>query len=90
MLIPFPGPGWLIVLAGLAIWAIEFVWAQRLLQFTRAQLEQWWHWLGRQHILVRLLAGLIGLVFVGTVVWLSLRFSLGVRSLDDVWNFLST
>ena len=37
-----------------------------------------------------LLAGLIGLVFVGTVVWLSLRYSLGVRSLDDVWEFLST
>ena len=36
VLIPFPGPGWLIVLAGLAIWAVEFVWAQRLLHFTRS------------------------------------------------------
>ena len=84
LLIPFPGPGWLIVLAGLAIWAIEFVWAQRLLQYTRSKLERWWRWLRRQNLLVRVLAGLVGLVFVGTVVWLSLRFSLGVRSLRDV------
>jgi len=90
VLIPFPGPGWLIVLAGLAIWAIEFVWAQRLLQYTRDKLERWWHWLGRQHIVVRVLAGLIGLVFVGTVVWLSLRLSLGVRSLRDVWSYITT
>ena len=90
VLIPFPGPGWLIVLGGLAVWAIEFAWAQRLLSFTRARLEQWWRWLGRQHILVRLLAGLIGLAFVATVVWLSVRYSLGVRSLDQFWDYITT
>ena len=90
VLIPFPGPGWLIVLGGLAVWAIEFAWAQRLLSFTRARLEQWWRWLGRQHILVRLLAGLIGLAFVATVVWLSVRYSLGVRSLDEFWTYITT
>jgi uncharacterized protein (TIGR02611 family) len=90
ILIPFPGPGWLIVLAGLAIWAIEFVWAQRLLSFTRAQLEKWWHWLGRQHWTVRVLAGLVGLIVVGSVVWISLRLSFGVRSLDDVWDYIVT
>ncbi len=90
VLIPFPGPGWLIVLAGLAIWAIEFVWAQRLLHFTRSQLEMWWRWLRRQNLLVRTLAGLVGLIFVVTVVWLSIRFSLGVRSLDEFWNYITT
>ena len=84
VLIPFPGPGWLIVLAGLAILAVEFVWAERLLAFTRGVLERWWHWLGRQHILVRLLAGLAGMAFVATVVVLSLKYSLGV----NVWEFL--
>jgi uncharacterized protein (TIGR02611 family) len=90
VLIPFPGPGWLIVLGGLAVWAIEFAWAQRLLSFTRARLEQWWRWLGRQHIVVRLLAGLIGLAFVATVVWLSVRYSLGVRSIDQFWDYITT
>jgi uncharacterized protein (TIGR02611 family) len=88
VLIPFPGPGWLIVLGGLAIWAIEFVWAQRLLQFTRDRLERWWHWLGRQHWSVRILAGLVGLVFVCLVVWLSLLVSLDVH-LRDIWNWLA-
>jgi uncharacterized protein (TIGR02611 family) len=82
VLIPFPGPGWLVVLAGLAILSLEFVWAERLLAFTRGQLERWWHWLGRQHMIVRLLAGLVGLAFVGTVVALSLWFSFGINVLD--------
>jgi uncharacterized protein (TIGR02611 family) len=90
ILIPFPGPGWLIVLAGLAIWAVEFVWARRLLHFTRVRLEWWWYWLGRQHWTTRLLAGAIGLAFVLTVVWLSLRLSLGVRSFADIWSYITT
>src|SRR5215207_9598887 len=61
ILIPFPGPGWIIVLAGLAIWSAEFVWAARLLSFTKDKLETWWHWLGRQHWGVRVFAGLVGL-----------------------------
>jgi uncharacterized protein (TIGR02611 family) len=89
VLIPFPGPGWLIVIGGLAIWAIEFVWAQRLLTFTKDRLEQWWHWLRRQHWAVRLLAGAIGVVLVGSVVWMSLRYSFGIRSLDDLWDYIT-
>jgi uncharacterized protein (TIGR02611 family) len=90
ILIPFPGPGWLIVLFGLAIWAIEFVWAERLLSYTRKRLESWWKWLRRQHWAIRLLAGAIGLAFVGTVLWLSLRYSFGIRSLDDLWDYITT
>ena len=90
VLIPFPGPGWLIVIAGLAIWAIEFVWAQRLLTFTKDKLEQWWKWLRRQHWSIRVLAGVIGLVFVGSVLWISLRYSFGIRSLDDLWAYVTS
>ena len=71
LLVPLPGPGWLIVLAGLAILSLEFAWAQRLLQFTRARLERWWQWLNRQHWTIRVLAGLVGLAFAVTVVWLT-------------------
>jgi uncharacterized protein (TIGR02611 family) len=85
ILIPFPGPGWLVVLTGLAILGVEFAWARRLLQFTRDRLERWWHWLGRQHLAVRVLAGLIGLVFVGAVVVFSLWYGLGMRTLGDLW-----
>lgn len=88
VLIPFPGPGWLIVLAGLAILAVEFVWAQRLLGFTKGRLESWWHWLGRQHILARMAVGLVSLLFVGGVVWLSWSLTYGDMSFSDIWDFL--
>src|SRR6185369_8113310 len=65
VLIPFPGPGWAIVFFGLAILAVEFVWARRLLKYARSFLERWWRWIGRQHTLVRVLIGIAGLAFVG-------------------------
>jgi uncharacterized protein (TIGR02611 family) len=88
VLIPFPGPGWLIVLAGLAILAVEFVWAQRLLGFTKGRLESWWHWLGRQSMLVRLAVGLVSLFFVGLILWLSWSLTYGDMSFSDIWDFL--
>lgn len=39
-LIPLPGPGWLIVFGGLAILATEYVWAQRLLRYSRRRVGQ--------------------------------------------------
>lgn len=35
ILVPLPGPGWLIVFGGLAILATEYVWAQRLLNYSK-------------------------------------------------------
>ena len=35
VLIPLPGPGWAIVFGGLAILATEYVWAQRLLAYSK-------------------------------------------------------
>jgi uncharacterized protein (TIGR02611 family) len=75
LLVPLPGPGWLIVLAGLAILSLEFAWAQRLRHFTRIQLERWWHWLGRQHWAIRALAGVVGLAFAATVAWFSWTYA---------------
>ena len=73
VLIPLPGPGWLIVFAGLALLATEFAWAERLLNFGRVQLHKWTRWGTRQSLAVRFLIGLLGLAFAATVLWLSLR-----------------
>lgn len=35
LLIPLPGPGWAVVIAGLAVLATEFTWAERLLELTK-------------------------------------------------------
>src|SRR5690348_2931600 len=44
VLIPYPGPGWLVVFAGLAILAAEFRWAHRLLRFLRRAYTAWTRW----------------------------------------------
>jgi len=53
VLIPYPGPGWLIVIAGLAVLASEFEWAHRALQSVRHYYDTWSEWLGRQPRLVQ-------------------------------------
>jgi len=37
ILLPLPGPGWLIIFAGMAIWATEFGWARRVLHWTKTK-----------------------------------------------------
>lgn len=68
-LIPLPGPGWLIVFAGLAVLATEFAWAGRLLDFARDKVRGWTRWVGRQSLLVRSAIGLAGLALVAGAVW---------------------
>jgi uncharacterized protein (TIGR02611 family) len=87
VLIPFPGPGWLIVLTGLAILALEFVWAQRLLAFTRRHLERWWRWVLRQSLVVRGLVAASGMVFVSGVVLVTLWLSFDTTP-ADLWRML--
>jgi uncharacterized protein (TIGR02611 family) len=53
LLVPLPGPGWLVVFAGLALLATEFAWARRVLELCRRQLAAWTAWLGRQGAAVR-------------------------------------
>lgn len=74
--IPYPGPGWLIVFAGLAILATEFTWAQRVLDYARHKYDMWTEWLKQQHIAIRLLVvGLTG-VIVLTTLWLLNMFGI--------------
>lgn len=89
-LIPLPGPGWLIVLAGIGIWAIEFAWAKHLLHFTRAKLRRWTRWIGDQSWPIRLAIGAVGLVFVTVVVSLSVKYSLGIDLWAKFWTYVTT
>lgn len=68
VLIPYPGPGWLVVFAGLAILATEFSWAGRVLHTAKRYYDAWADWLRRQHLAVRLLVlALTGLVVLATL-----------------------
>jgi uncharacterized protein (TIGR02611 family) len=67
-MIPYPGPGWLVVFGGLAILATEFHWARRALHFARGKYDAWTDWLGRQPLFVRLaVLALTGLVVLATL-----------------------
>lgn len=90
VLIPLPGPGWALVLLGLSVWAIEFVWARHLLRFTRQQLSHWIGWMRTQPGPIRLLLGTAGLALVATVAVLSLKYSFGIDVLADVWQYITT
>lgn len=76
--IPLPGPGWGIVIVGLAIWAIEFAWARHLLAFTRKHVQGWTRWIMRQPWPLRSLIGLVGFIFISAVVWLSVKLTMGI------------
>ena len=73
VLLPLPGPGWLVIFLGLGILSSEFEWAARLLDFAKAKVFAWTAWVGRQSILVRALIGLGCLAVVaaalGGYVW---------------------
>lgn len=68
--IPYPGPGWLIVFAGLAILAREFPWASRLLKFGRGKYDDWNRWTKRQNVFIRSLTFTATAIVVIMTVWL--------------------
>ncbi len=44
ILVPLPGPGWLIVFIGLTVLGSEYHWARRLTSWLRMQLARFWDW----------------------------------------------
>lgn len=75
VLLPLPGPGWLIIFLGLGIWASEFSWAQRLLGFARDKVRAWEQWLRGQPWWVSALVGLATLLFVLAIFWVMFAIS---------------
>lgn len=44
VLVPLPGPGWLVVFLGLAVLGTEFRWAGRIAAWLKRQLDRFWAW----------------------------------------------
>lgn len=72
VLVPLPGPGWLIVLTGVAIIASEFSFARRLLRFAREKLTAWTQWVTASHWTIGTSLALLSCAVVIGVVWLVL------------------
>jgi uncharacterized protein (TIGR02611 family) len=74
-LVPLPGPGWLVVILGLVVWASEFERAQIVLDWVKAKVNAWQDWILAQSLWVRVLAAFVTFAFVCAVVWVVLRVS---------------
>lgn len=85
--IPYPGPGWLIVFAGLAILSTEFAWAGRLLAFARHKYDAWQAWLMRQSRWVQLAVLCFTGVVIATTIWLLNGFGIinNLLQLNQDW-----
>jgi len=84
LLLPLPGPGWLIVFLGLGILSTEYEWSRRLLHWARAKVRAWSQWMGRQSIAVRALLGLAILAVILGVIALYLWWA-GVPTWIPDW-----
>jgi uncharacterized protein (TIGR02611 family) len=90
LMIPYPGPGWLVVFAGLAILATEFEWAGRVLRFAKGYYDAWVAWLKRQNLVVKaLVLAATGLV-VAVTCWLLGAFALVGGWFGLEWSWLES
>jgi uncharacterized protein (TIGR02611 family) len=69
ILLPLPGPGWLIIFAGLAVLASEFEWAARLLRYARDQVSRWTDWVQARSRPVQVLLGLAFLILAAALAY---------------------
>lgn len=70
VMIPYPGPGWLVVFMGLAILAQEFLWARRALLYGKAKYDYWTTWVINRHPLLRAALLLATFAVVVATIWL--------------------
>jgi uncharacterized protein (TIGR02611 family) len=88
VLVPLPGPGWAIVFGGMAIWAIEFAWAARLLHWVRRQVRAFARLMNRLHWTARTALGLATLAAIGALAWFWIKHLYGVETAGQIWDFL--
>jgi uncharacterized protein (TIGR02611 family) len=68
VLLPLPGPGWLIIFLGLGVLATEYDWAARLLRFAREKVSAWTQWVGQQSLVVKAFISFSCLLLVAALV----------------------
>ncbi|MEU6728475.1 TIGR02611 family protein [Nonomuraea wenchangensis] len=87
IMVPFPGPGWLVVFAGLAVLATEFHWAHKLLEFGKRTLHAWTQWYKRQGWTVRIVVLLVTVASAAVIVYFGLR-TVGVDVIELAQRFV--
>ncbi|GIH79655.1 TIGR02611 family protein [Planobispora longispora] len=88
IMVPFPGPGWAVVFAGLAVLALEFHWAHRLLEFGKRTLSAWMVWLGRQNWFVKASVILVAAATATAIVYFGIKLSFDIDLLVEAQKLL--
>ncbi len=70
ILVPYPGPGWLMVFAGLAILSIEFDRARKVLDVAEGKYRQWQQWLSDQSKSIKFIVWFVTAIVVVITIWL--------------------
>lgn len=78
VLLPLPGPGWVIIFGGLGILATEYPWAARLLTAVRRFVTRMGTWVRARGLFLQIVFGVLSVAFLAAVVlgawWLYREF----------------
>ena len=70
VMIPYPGPGWVVVFIGLSILATEFKWASDVHDYAHVKYTAWRKWIARQPIYIVSLFWLMTFATCIVTIWL--------------------
>lgn len=70
IMIPYPGPGWVTVFAGLGILSTEYTWAQRVLGFAKQKYVAWQEWVSHQSSAIKAALWIFTALVVVATLWL--------------------
>lgn len=90
VLVPLPGPGWAIVFGGLAIWAIEFAWAARMLGWVRRQVRNFTRMMLKLHWTLRATFSFAVIAVPLSIAWLWIKHRYGFETVGQFWDDITT
>lgn len=70
VLIPYPGPGWVVVFIGLSILAKEFQWARDVHEYAHTKYVAWQGWLRAQPRYIKAIFWVLTAITVIITIWL--------------------
>ena len=86
--IPYPGPGWAIVFAGLGILATEFAPARRALRWLQGKYRQGMAWYSARGPAMRVLAAVVTFAVVVATLWILGTFGMLGGWIGVEWQWL--
>lgn len=90
IMIPYPGPGWLVVFAGLGILSTEYTWAQKVLLYARGKYDAWQAWIAKQNAVLKAVFWLLTAVVVVVTIWLLNGYGLINHLLGLGWDWVDS